>query len=145
MSEPDGEPLAKSGPAPSYTRARLDPTDREAFSGRFHSSQAKATGFLPALTGQKPYFQRPIGMDSTAKITLYLFPTRPARWIITITPKLKKVGKTWNLRYENIAGGPQSIRDAPYNYGGRFIRFTKRYVCRYERPKTGKGLHAQLC
>ncbi len=90
----------------------IDPTVGSILS-QINSTESKATGFLP-VTGQ-PYFQT---MEWTQpQNTLYLFPT--ARVDYQITPKLQWTG-TWNLRYENIAGGPNYPGLTQYNYGGAY-------------------------
>ena len=106
----DGEPSSGGG-TQGYTSA-IDPTISSILGG-INSSQTKASGFLP-ITGQ-PYFQT---MEWTQpQNTLYLFPT--ARVDYKITPKIAWKG-TWNLRYENIAGGPNYPGMSQYNYGGAY-------------------------
>ncbi|HLK64661.1 MAG TPA: carboxypeptidase-like regulatory domain-containing protein [Bryobacteraceae bacterium] len=81
--------------------------------GAINSSQQKATGFL-SVTGQ-PYFQNMLWTQP--ENTLYLFPT--ARVDYQIAPKVAWHG-TWNLRYENIAGGANYPGMSQYNYGGGY-------------------------
>jgi hypothetical protein len=90
----------------------VDPTVGSILSA-INGAQSKSTGFLP-VTGQ-PYFQN---MQWTQpENTLWLFPT--ARVDYQIAPKVAWHG-TWNLRYENIGGGPNYPGMGQYNYGGAY-------------------------
>ena len=90
----------------------VDPTIGGILSA-INGSQSKSTGYL-AVSGQ-PYFQN---MQWTQpENTLYLFPT--ARVDYQIAPKVAWHG-TWNLRYENISGGPNYPGMSQYNYGGAY-------------------------
>ncbi len=103
--------LLQAAAAQGYTGA-IDPTIASIF-GAINSSQSKASGFLP-ISGQ-PYWQT---MEWTQpQSTLYLFPT--ARVDYQFTPKVSWSG-SWNLRYENIGGGPNYPGMAQYNYGGAY-------------------------
>lgn len=103
--------LLQAAGTQGYTSA-IDPTISSILGG-ISSSQTKASGFLP-ISGQ-PYFQT---MEWTQpQNTLYLFPT--ARVDYKITPTIAWTG-TWNLRYENIAGGPNYPGMPQYNYGGAY-------------------------
>jgi Carboxypeptidase regulatory-like domain len=103
--------LLQAAGAQGYT-STIDPTIASIL-GQINSSQTKASNFLP-VTAQ-PYFQTMFWNQPQS--TLYLFPT--ARVDYQFTPKLAWSG-TWNLRYENIGGGPNYPGMSQYNYGGAY-------------------------